>query len=60
MIGMECFHCGGTSVHWCGDFTFGEWGLEGEGVVHVCECPDCGAEIIYEVPDGGNDGEGGQ
>ena len=46
---MECFHCGGDSVRWCGDFTFEDWGLEGDGVVHTLSCPDCGADVIYEV-----------
>lgn len=29
------------------DFDFSDYGLEGEGVVHICQCANCGAEIEY-------------
>ena len=44
----ECFHCGHRSVIWDSDFTFEDYGLEGEGLVH--HCANCGAEIEYYVP----------
>lgn len=44
---FECFHCCTKSVVWDADFDFSDWGLEGEGVVHVCHCTNCGAEIYY-------------
>lgn len=46
----ECFHCGTKSVVWDSDFDFEDYGLEGEGIVHVCHCGNCGARITYEVP----------
>lgn len=46
----ECFHCGKVSVIWDSDFTFDEFGLYGDGIVHVCHCTNCGATIIYEIP----------
>ena len=46
----ECFHCGSDAVIWGGDFTFDEWGLEGEGLVHDLHCASCGARITYEIP----------
>lgn len=46
----ECFHCGFRSVIWDSDFTFEDYGLEGEGLVHHCHCTNCGAEIEYYVP----------
>lgn len=46
----ECFHCGQRSVYWQNDFTFGDYGYEGEGIVHVCHCDNCGADIEYYVP----------
>jgi transcription elongation factor Elf1 len=46
----ECFHCGQRSVIWQNDFTFADFGYEGEGIVHVCHCSNCGANIEYYVP----------
>ena len=48
MEGWICFFCKG-SVMWKSDFTFDEFGAEGDGIVHVCECSKCGAEyVVYE------------
>lgn len=30
---------------WEADFDFSDFGLEGNGVVHVCQCTHCGARI---------------
>lgn len=49
----KCFHCGGT-VCWDSDFDFEDFGYEGEGIVHICHCMECGAEIEYDVPIGEN------
>lgn len=46
---FECFHCGAHAVGWCADFDFEDFGYEGEGIVHVCQCGNCGAEIYYLV-----------
>ena len=46
----ECFHCGEKSVIWDGDFSFKDYGLEGDGIVHDCHCENCGARIQYQVP----------
>lgn len=51
----ECFHCGNKTVVWDSDFDFSDYGLEGEGVIHVCHCANCGAEIEYRIS---NDVEG--
>lgn len=45
----QCFHCGQNTVHWEADFDFEDYGLEGEGIVHVCHCCNCGADIEYYV-----------
>lgn len=47
--GYECFHCGAKAVYWQADFTFEDYGLEGEGVINVCKCGNCGADIEYYV-----------
>ena len=46
----ECFHCGCKSVIWDADFDFEDYGYEGEGIIHVCHCTNCGARITYEIP----------
>ena len=48
----QCFHCGCNTVSWCSDFSFEDYGLEGEGVINVCHCSNCGADIEYYVPIG--------
>ena len=44
-----CFHCGEEAVVWGGDYSFEDYGLAGEGIVHNLECTACGAEIQYTV-----------
>lgn len=51
----ECFHCLTDSVIWDADFTFEDFGYEGEGLVHICHRTNCGAEIEYRVPIGDDD-----
>lgn len=45
----ECFNCLCKSVIWDNDFDFDDYGYEGDGVVHVLHCTNCGAEIEYRV-----------
>ena len=45
----ECFHCGERSVLWGADFSFEDYGNDGEGIVHSCRCTNCGAEIRYFI-----------
>ncbi len=35
---------------WDCDYMFEEFGYEGNGIVHVCHCANCGAEIEYRCP----------
>lgn len=53
----QCFHCGINAVVWDNDFSFEDIGLDGEGIVHMCHCTNCGAVITYEIPitDANND-----
>lgn len=46
----ECFHCGARAVVWNADFDFSDFGYEGEGIVHILHCENCGAEIEYDIP----------
>lgn len=45
----ECFHCGAKAVIWDCDFSFEDYGLDGEGIIQECHCDSCGARIIYEI-----------
>lgn len=45
----ECFHCLQKAVLWGSDFTFEDFGFEGEGIIHVCHCTNCGAYIEYHI-----------
>lgn len=47
---FECFHCLSRSVIWDCDFSFEDFGYEGEGIVQICHCCNCGAEIEYRIP----------
>lgn len=50
----ECFNCGERAVVWENDFSFEDFGLEGEDIVHVLHCSHCGADIEYYVSLGGD------
>jgi hypothetical protein len=45
----QCFHCLQNTVVWDSDFSFEDMGYEGEGIVHLCHCTNCGAEIEYKI-----------
>lgn len=57
----ECFHCGERSVVWDNDFSYEDYGYEGDGIVHECHCTHCGAMITYMIPlaDTGDDTDSG-
>ena len=46
----ECFHCGKKAVIWMNDFDFSDFGYEGEGIVQVLSCSNCGSDIQYRIP----------
>lgn len=46
----QCFHCLSNTVVWNSDFDFEDFGYKGQGIVHICTCSNCGAEIEYRVP----------
>ena len=46
----ECFHCLQDTVTWEADFDYADFGYEGDGIVHICHCNNCGARIEYRVP----------
>ena len=52
---FECFHCGQRSVIWDCDYDYEDFGYEGEGIVQVLHCDNCGARIEYLIDYGGDD-----
>ena len=46
----QCFHCLHNTVSWDCDYNFEDFGYEGEGIVQICHCNNCGAEIEYRIP----------
>ena len=46
----ECFHCLARAVIWDCDYDFSDFGRDDEGIVHICHCTNCGAEIEYWIP----------
>ena len=46
----ECFHCLNKSFCWECACSFDDFGYEGEGIVQIGHCSNCGAEIEYRVP----------
>lgn len=45
----QCFHCLTDGVVWDADFTFEDYGLDGDGIVQVCHCTNCEARIEYYI-----------
>lgn len=46
----KCYHCGQESVIWDNDFSFEDYGYDGEGIVSVYHCCTCGATIEVNIP----------
>lgn len=46
----QCFHCLSKSVCWDCDYDYEDFGYEGNGLVQICHCSNCGAEIEYRIP----------
>lgn len=44
------FDCGSDSVGWKNDYDFQDFGYEGQGLVRIFVCKNCGAEIEYRCP----------
>lgn len=41
-----CWFCG-ADLHWESDFNYDEFWGEGEGIVAILHCSNCGAEAIF-------------
>ena len=40
---MNCHFCGGKTI-WNADFSFDDYGYDGEGIIAVLTCTECEAE----------------
>lgn len=45
----RCFNCDSENVIWKDNYDFEDYGYEGDGIVTVWECADCGAMIEVTV-----------
>jgi len=48
---MNCWHCN-TELIWGGDFSYEDYGLEGDGIVSNLSCPNkkCNADVLIYLP----------
>ena len=51
----ECFHCGQHTVVWDCDYDAEDVGYADPGIVQMCHCETCGAEITYYIPNKAED-----
>ena len=51
----QCFHCNGDNLIWDSDYDYADLGYEGEGIVQMLHCKDCGAIVEYKIPIDNND-----
>ena len=45
----KCFCCG-YEVIWDNDFNYDDLGYNGNGIVRLYHCPNCGSDIEYRIP----------
>ena len=47
---MRCWHCGKEMI-WGADFTYEDYGMDGDGIVSNFSCPDCPttAEVYLSI-----------
>lgn len=46
---FQCFHCLNQSLIWDNDYSFEDFGYEGDGIVQILHCSNCGAEVEYRI-----------
>lgn len=46
---FQCFHCLHQSLIWDNDYSFEDFGYEGDGIVQILHCSNCGAEVEYRI-----------
>lgn len=46
---LQCYYCGAFAVGIVADFTFEDFDLQGDGLIYVCRCGNCGSVIEYRI-----------
>ena len=46
---FQCFHCLQQSLIWDSDYDFEDFGYEGDGIVQILHCVNCGGEVEYRI-----------
>lgn len=46
---MNCWHCSSELI-WNSDFSYEDYGLEGEGIISVLSCGCCNAMVEVYLP----------
>lgn len=46
---FECAHCLQRAVIWDCDYSFDDYGYDGDGIVQTFHCNYCGANIEYYI-----------
>lgn len=46
----QCWFCS-TEMIWQSDFSFEDYGFDGEGMVAVLSCPKCGCTAEFSLSD---------
>lgn len=46
----KCPNCGSDKMCWQNDFSFEDFGYEGDGIVSIWSCLDCETEVYIAVP----------
>ena len=42
---MGCWFCGAAKLIWNCDYSFEDYGIDGEGIVATLHCSHCGADF---------------
>lgn len=45
----QCFHCLHNTLCWECDYNFEDFGYDGEGIVQILHCRNCGADVEYKI-----------
>ena len=46
---MKCYHCTSELI-WNSDFSYEDYGLEGDGIISVLSCSCCNAMVEVYLP----------
>lgn len=49
-VRSHCWHCGSfNTMIWQSDWSYEDYGMEGEGIISLLTCSNCGAEVQYSL-----------